>query len=46
VADERQVAANAQDDRHAPRAMQLRLKEAGVDLLELVDALHVVELRA
>src|SRR5450759_5307402 len=46
AADERQTTPDAQNDRHAPGAVQLRLEEARVDLLQLVDALNVVQLGA
>src|SRR2546429_8277969 len=43
VPDERQMFAEAEDEWHDPRAMELRLKEVGVDLLELVNAGNRVE---
>src|SRR4029077_256242 len=43
VADERQVVAEPKDEGHGPGVVQLRLHEVRVDLLQLMDALHRVE---
>src|SRR5207248_1085327 len=45
VADERQVCTEPKDERGQPGAVQLRLQEAAVDLLQLVDAADVVDVR-
>src|SRR5205807_7356051 len=45
VADERQVVADAEDERRRARAVQLRLDEVAVDLLQLMDASNRIEMR-
>jgi hypothetical protein len=46
VTDHRQVLAEAEDEWRGPGAVQLWLQEVRVDLLQLVDALDVVEMRS
>ena len=45
MADEREVMADAQDDGNALGAVQLRLDEVRVDLLQLVDAGDGIQVR-
>ena len=46
VPDQGQVLADAEDDRDCTRAVQLRLEEARVDLLQLLDAVDALDVRA
>ena len=46
VPDQGQVLADAEDDRNRARGVQLRLEEARVDLLELLDAVDALDVRA
>ncbi len=46
VPDQGQVLADGEDDRNRTRAVQLRLEEARVDLLQLLDAIDALDVRA
>src|SRR5260370_32879857 len=46
VAEERKMLSDGEDDRHRPRAVQLRLEEIDKDLLQLMDAGDRIDARA
>src|SRR5204863_37192 len=46
VPDQGQVLTDAENDRHRTRAVQLRLEETRVDLLQLLDAVDALDVRA